>query len=64
LLLKKKGDDRLLKSQEAQEKYLKQISNEINELNEENEKYRESLKDETTDTGGFSKLGLNSKKHL
>ena len=41
----KKGDDRLLKSQEAQEKYLKQISNEINELNEENEKYRESLKD-------------------
>ena len=52
----KKGDDRLLKSQEAQEKYLKQISNEINELNEENEKYRESLKDETTDTGGFSKL--------
>ena len=56
----KKGDDRLLKSQESQEKYLKQISNEINELNEENEKYRESLKDETTDTGGmqgFSKLG-------
>lgn len=56
----KTGDDKLLKTQQAQENYLKRISKEIVELNEENEKYRESLKDETTDTGGmqgFSQLG-------
>jgi len=57
----KKGTDKTIKTQEAQEKYLKAISDEITKLNEENEKARESIKDDNNltagqDVGGFSKL--------
>ena len=57
----KKGTDKTIKTQEAQEKYLKAISDEITKLNEENEKARESVKDDNDltagqDVGGFSKL--------
>jgi len=53
----KTGIDRPLKSQEAQEKYLKSISEEIEKLNTENESYRESVRDQTTDTGGMEGFG-------
>jgi hypothetical protein len=56
----KKGGDKVIKSQESQEKYLKAISDEITKLNEENAKARESIKDDIPtagqDVGGFSKL--------
>jgi hypothetical protein len=56
----KTGDSKVVKSQEAQEKYLKAISDEITKLNEENAKAKESIKDDSLTAGrddaGFSKL--------
>ena len=56
----KTGDSKDVKTQEAQENYLKKISDEITKLNEENEKAKESIKDDSltagSDDSGFGKL--------